>query len=417
MSRAATWFTRAVTSRRLRQWQWRWQSWRNPRELHYFHEQGDPYSVLTASVLPGLREHYHVNLREHAVPPPPAALAPDRERLRAWALRDAEHWRAVTGCLPAPLQVPAPHPVATPQELDGERERAQRGGFMGASFWFRGEWFWGLDRLPLLLRRLEAAGLARGAPWRTYPQRPAVAAYADRHTGSARGMAQASSSAVPQSAPPVVEFWCSLRSPYTYLALPRLRAWAEVGMVEVHLRPVLPMVMRGLQVPLVKRLYIIRDAKREAEELGLPFGRIADPVGKPTERGLAVLQRVHSTEGTLAALAFAESFLRGAFAEGIDAGTEEGLQVIADRADVNAAAVAAALADDSWRDACAANRAALLEAGLWGVPSFRVAGCPAQWGQDRLWVVEQQWQAQGSALATNTENNEPPQSTTNVGAG
>ena len=406
MSRAAVWFTRAVTSARLRQWQWRWQAWRHPRELHYFHEQGDPYSVLTASVLPGLREHYTVDLHEHAVPPPPAALAPDRERLRAWALRDAEYWRAVTGCLPAPLAPGVPNASPTPAELAGEQERAKRGGFLGASFWFRGEWFWGLDRLPLLLRRLEAAGLARGAPWRGYPQRPAFAAASSVSASAAdttNSVALTPATVAASGSPPVVEFWCSLRSPYTYLALPRLRAWAEAGVVEVHLRPVLPMVMRGLQVPLVKRLYIIRDAKREAEELGLPFGRIADPVGKPTERGLAVLHHVHAAHGTLAALAFAESFLRGVFAEGIDAGTQDGLATIASRAGVDVATLEAALAAESWRDTCANNRSALLEAGLWGVPSFRVAGFPAQWGQDRLWVVEQQWRAQGNAPASDTE--------------
>ena len=35
-----------------------------------------------------------------------------------------------------------------------------------------------------------------------------------------------------------------------------------------------------------------------------------------------------------------------------------------------------------------ANRAAMLDAGLWGVPSFRVNDRPAHWGQDRLWTVE-----------------------------
>ena len=55
--------------------------------------------------------------------------------------------------------------------------------------------------------------------------------------------------------------------------------------------------------------------------------------------------------------------------------------------------VAAGLADDRWRASATDNREALLAAGLWGVPSFRVAGFPAQWGQDRLWVVEQQWRS------------------------
>ena len=42
----------------------------------------------------------------------------------------------------------------------------------------------------------------------------------------------------------------------------------------ITLRPVLPMVMRALPVPLKKRLYIIRDCKREAERFDLPFGNI-----------------------------------------------------------------------------------------------------------------------------------------------
>jgi 2-hydroxychromene-2-carboxylate isomerase len=51
-----------------------------------------------------------------------------------------------------------------------------------------------------------------------------------------------------------------------------------------------------------------------------------------------------------------------------------------------------ALADDSWRGITEANRADMLAAGIWGVPAFRVVsgGMPgqAQWGQDRLWVIE-----------------------------
>jgi 2-hydroxychromene-2-carboxylate isomerase len=51
--------------------------------------------------------------------------------------------------------------------------------------------------------------------------------------------------------------------------------------------------------------------------------------------------------------------------------------------------VAAALADDSWREAAEANRAALFDAGLWGAPTCRVNGGPACWGQDRLWALEE----------------------------
>ena len=51
------------------------------------------------------------------------------------------------------------------------------------------------------------------------------------------------------------------------------------------LRPVLPMVMRGLPVPREKQLYIVLDTKREAEDAGVAFGRMLNrytdtPVGQ-----------------------------------------------------------------------------------------------------------------------------------------
>lgn len=121
----------------------------------------------------------------------------------------------------------------------------------------------------------------------------------------------------------------------------------------------------------------------------MPFGRICDPVGRPAERGLGVLHHaVQQGRGE----AFAESFLRGVFAEGIDAGSDAGLGKIADRAGIDAARVRQALADAAWRAVAEANRRDLFDAGLWGVPSFRVVGpsgpFAAHWGQDRLWAVE-----------------------------
>jgi 2-hydroxychromene-2-carboxylate isomerase len=51
--------------------------------------------------------------------------------------------------------------------------------------------------------------------------------------------------------------------------------------------------------------------------------------------------------------------------------------------------VDAALADDAWRAVAETNRLDLLSRGLWGVPSFRIDELPALWGQDRLWMLEQ----------------------------
>ncbi len=226
-----------------------------------------------------------------------------------------------------------------------------------------------MDRLHHLEARLVQAGLAVGTPAAQLAPPPPL--QWQRPPPAARQ--------------PQLRFYLSLRSPYTYLAAAPVRRLAEHYGADLHLCFVLPMVMRGLPVLRARRLYIVRDAKREAERLGLPFGCIVDPVGEPTERGLALL---HHAIGLGRGPALAESFLQGVFADGVDAGSTGGLLNITRRAGLTPAQVEAAQADIAWRAVAEGHRTALLDAGLWGVPSFRVDDRPAVWGQDRLWVVE-----------------------------
>jgi 2-hydroxychromene-2-carboxylate isomerase len=387
--------------------------------VHYFHQVDDPYSQLMLQVLPRLAARYEVRLVPHLVEQPSAAAAPDRERLQAWSRRDAAVLAAACGLAfvdpgaepeaglvalasraiaqvnddgsspesvlaamgeigrslwsddPSTL---ATFPLASAARTDaviaaGTALRRKWGHYLGAMLYFEGEWYWGIDRLWHLEQRLRAAGLWRGGDAGWIVEMPQVGC---RHRP---GRAHA----------PELHFFCSLRSPYTYLAVARVLRLARHYGASLRLRFVLPMVMRGLPVPRAKRLYILRDAKREAEALGLPFGRIVDPVGAPTERGLAVLHRAcEAGRGEQ----FLESFMRGVWAEGLDAGSDAGLQRIAMRAGLEDAFVRAALADPAWRGVAQANREEMLALGLWGVPSFRVDAGPARWGQDRLWQVE-----------------------------
>ena len=107
-------------------------------------------------------------------------------------------------------------------------------------------------------------------------------------------------------------------------------------------------------------------------------------MGRPTERGLALIplaQRNGCEE------AYLLSFMRGVWAQGIDAGSDRGLRTIAERAGLRWEDARAALRDEGWRSIAEANREALFALGLWGVPSFQV-GDLAVWGQDRLWAVQ-----------------------------
>lgn len=381
--------------------------------VRYFHQADDPHSWLAARALGHLADRYGVEVHPCLVPPPDAAAAPDRERLQAWSLRDAQTLAAGLGLDPPPSHAPTadqvraaqaalagiddPHQFAAVSAAieaawgngaampgpsgdaqaalaSGAALRARLGHYLGAAFHFEGEWYWGLDRLGYLETRLAAITGRKAEPFSQRLEVSAAAWAGDTASGLR----------------PRLTAFVSLRSPYTWLAMDRLMALAEGYNADLRLRPVLPMVMRGLPVPRAKRLYIVRDTKREAEQLGLPFGRIADPVGRPAERGLAVLFHA-MTLGR--GPQFARAFLKGVFADGIDAGTARGLDFLGAQAGLTPADVRAGLADDSWRAQAEANREAMLALGVWGVPAFQVDDRPAHWGQDRLWAVERDLQA------------------------
>jgi 2-hydroxychromene-2-carboxylate isomerase len=86
--------------------------------------------------------------------------------------------------------------------------------------------------------------------------------------------------------------------------------------------------------------------------------------------------------------AFADSFLRGVFAEAVDAGSDRGLRQLVERAGLDWQQALVWMADESWRDVAEDNRRSMFADQLWGVPSFRF-GALATWGQDRLWLIEQ----------------------------
>jgi 2-hydroxychromene-2-carboxylate isomerase len=384
-------------------------------QLEYCHQLDDPYSHLLLQLLPALLRQYRLQLSVHLVPPPTAAAAPELLRLQDWSRRDAAQLAQQLGLefnaeasQPSVAQLALANQAAlavlargdaleqllqiggalwsgdgaalqsrassvSPAELKvalnvAAARRRKLGHYLGATLFFEGESYWSVDRLHYLEQRLRDAGLAR-APLTWLAALPQVECRATPTN----------------TAQPQLYFYCSFRSPYTYLAVARVRQLAAQYGARLHLKFVLPMAMRGLPVPLEKRLYIVRDTKREAEQLGLRFGDIADPLGAPTERGLAVLhQAIAAGKGG----EFAESFLQGVFADGIDAGSDAGLQLLARRAGLDAGVVSTALADQSWREQAEANREELFGLGLWGVPAFRMDNAASQWGQDRLWLIE-----------------------------
>ena len=361
---ARTAVTRLITSRRVRGLARRWRaaqrriSGRN-RTLTAFLEPGEPYSDLLADVLPSFADRYGLDLVALEVGPPEPGAAPEPERLAAYSKRDAAALREAYGIKPADK------PLSPQGDAEANAARRRRlGHYASGMVHFEGEWYWGVDRLHHLERRLGAADNAL------------LFAPLEPPEGRTGGR---------------FEIFFSLRSPYSYIAMMRAPELAERWGAEMVLRPVLPMVMRALPVPREKQLYIVRDAKREAERFGLPFGDICDPVGAGVERGLAILHReIENGRG----VRFAQAFLSQVWSQGVDAATDTGMKRIVEAAGLDWSEAQDAMADESWRAVVETNRRALFDLGLWGVPSFRV-GAHSAFGQDRLWQVGR-WLADGS---------------------
>jgi 2-hydroxychromene-2-carboxylate isomerase len=181
-----------------------------------------------------------------------------------------------------------------------------------------------------------------------------------------------------------VEFFFSFRSPYSYLAGPRAFALGERFDIELAFRGVIPMVMRGQSVPREKGLHTLRDVDREARRLGMPFGRIHDPLGQGAMRCLVVSE--HAVDvGREREFVLAAS--RAIWGEAVDVSLDAGLRPICERAGLDWAGCEAALASPAMLARVDANTAALGELGHWGVPVFLFAG-ELFWGQDRIEDLE-----------------------------
>ena len=238
----------------------------------------------------------------------------------------------------------------------------RRGHYQGGSLRFAGEWFVGWDRLTHLEGLLRREGLDAVLRPRRRPDRP-----------SSEGAAAADGERE-------VDLYFSFRSPYSYLAVDRVARVAQQHGASLRIKPVLPMVTRGYAVPLAKRLYIVRDSAREARRMGIPFGRICDPLGVGVERCMALF---HYAELQGHGLAFVSSAARGIWSEALDMSQDDDLAHVVQRAGLSWTKARPSLEDDTWRDRAERNRHELRALGLWGVPSFRV-GDWACWGQDRL---------------------------------
>ena len=392
-----------------------------PHCVEYFHQVDEGYSYLAAQTLERLAARYDIELRCHLVrgqegknapepellaqlarvdshliapgyglifPDHPSAPAADLVETAAQILADQSDadfprvavsvsealWRGDDEALAqfaAELGTASPEATTAASET-GTQKRRELKHYSGAMLYYGGEWYWGVDRLYHLETRLAALGAD------TQPGTPPIAPRPSEDLAGYRDTGHFT-----------LELYASLRSPYTAVIFDRAVAFAERAGVTLNLRPVLPMVMRGVPATREKGMYIFMDAAREARAAGVPYGNFYDPIGDPARRCYALYPWAVS-EGK--GVELFSSFLRHAFQLGVNTNNDRGLRKVVEAAGLDWSAAQPYREDNTWESLLEDNRQTMYASGLWGVPSFRLlapSGDPLleTWGQDRLWLI------------------------------
>jgi len=345
--------------------------------VEYFHQVDEGYSHLSAQLLSAISKRYDVTMGCHLVSASQEAKAPQPQLLSDLARQEAinippnyglhfphgntqppkalvdqaqailarqtaqgfidclagvstalwNHDQTTLAALAERLGAASPE-VTAARIQQGNAQRAVLGHYSGAMFYYGKEGYWGVDRLYHLEARLATLGVDKQPEAEPLAPRKAVEIGELKDNGSL-----------------TFEIYPSLRSPYTAIIFDRALKLAADSGVKLVVRPVLPMVKRGVPATRVKGAYIMTDCGREARASGVPFGPIYDPIGDPVRRCHAIYPwACEQGKGN----ALLSSFLRLAFAEGGKTNKLSALQEGGEQAGLDWQVAKEQLADTRW---------------------------------------------------------------------
>ena len=391
--------------------------------IEYFHQVDDGYSYLASQCLEKLAKKYDVSIRCHLVSGPVGKNSAEPDLLlklsaydssliasqydlafpssntlpqpvlveRAKAILAKQTSEQLTLLLPKVskalwegdesllISLADEYGAASSEEVseiieNGSNRQKELKHYSGAMFFYGNEWYWGVDRLHHLEKRLSALNL-------------------DNHPAEGLAFPRPNINFAPSPLAETLtlEIYPSLRSPYTGVIFDTAIKLAKSKGVKIDVRPVLPMVMRGVPATREKGFYIFSDAAREARDQNIPFGNMYDPIGDPVRNCYSLYPWAKSQDKDIDLIS---AFLKAAFVDGISTNRKSGIRKVVESAGLDWQEAQSHLGSNDWEAILEANRLTLYKSGLWGVPSFRLLGPNQQellsiWGQDRLWLVAQ----------------------------
>ena len=391
-----------------------------PHEVFYFHELSDPYSHITAQLIYKFKAEYAVDLVPLVVGDPPSKTVHEPNMYRKYCLTDAIRIAPFYGFEFTNKQLPNDKIISLAQRIlcgfereefisriaeisslvwsedeatlktlinektlseksilpvisKNEDKRTEVEAYMGSTFSYEGELYWGVDRLDHLEDRLKDLGLKKSRE---------VAYISERKKTNALDVLNQSNIQL--------EFYPSLNSPYTSISLERIEELEAKYPIEIVTRPVLPMLMRNMTIPNYKAKYIFKDTAREARKYSIPFGKIMSPLGKPAERAYSLFPWLDE-QGK--GFEYICRLMISSFRKAEDIGSNTYLKALIEELGFEWEEAKKHLDTDDWKDILEKNRLIMYEGYSWGVPSFRLIDGDetfTTWGQDRIWLIEEE---------------------------
>ena len=249
--------------------------------------------------------------------------------------------------------------------------------YFSASLHYEGENYWGIDRLGYLEERLVELGLKKN----------------NSHKNIVKKLEKSkfdSNQIIKKDNSLILEFFPSLNSPYTYISFKRVERLIDNYPIKLLTKPVLPMLMRNMKIPTHKGKYILSDSAREGRKYGSIIKDIYSPIGSPANKAYSLFPIIDSYG---LGFRYLDELTKASFFYGINIGNEEFLEKLSKDLGLPWDKIRVELNTDNWRSILEKNLKDMYSGNSWGVPSFKLTNFDNsnpyyQWGQDRIWLIE-----------------------------
>ncbi len=373
----------------------------------------DPHSFMLVQVLEALAQRFNIEFKLFLTHGALFGIEENREQWCQWALKDANKTAIQYGLTPLNAY-PKNNSLVTGQQkwqlmpqtlanaklifektwtnsfeesflpstpvinyqVKNLRRLLNKGHELAGSIYYAGEWFWSIGRLEHLERKLNEQGFNKDESQVVY------------------GKAHLTFDPKPfneKSEIQEITAYISIRSPYSYLGLKQAKKLSEHYGVPLKIKPILPMLMRGLGISIDKQRYIYLDAHREAKQLNIPYDGFCDPIG---EGVFNCYQFFNYAEQEGKAFDYMLIMFEAVFVNNIDISKLSNVEKLMVTLGLNFSAAQDFAQHENWQTWSDNHQHEIEALGYWGVPCFKLGNVDC-WGQDRLWQIEAQLKKSG----------------------